>query len=260
MSNNLPWTALSPNMDNPEDPINIGFGIFDAVNTTAFVANVSAGNVVVTPAQSGAAIIRVTNATTSGRIVTLPDQVRVFYVHSVAANTQTVTVKRGTTEITLPPDSAYLIRTDGTANGMEAIPVSSSSAIVDVPSADNVWYARRNRAWVAQPFEIGLFAAGKPDDNETLFRYVVTGAMTILNTSPSRGVAGNAATASTVLSIRKNNVEFATLTFAASSATAVYAQTSSTTFVAGDIISVHCPVTADVSLADISITLSGARR
>jgi len=77
------------------------------------------------------------------------------------------------------------------------------------------------------------------------------------------GMAGSqasstvAATASTVLSVQKNDVEFGTITFAAASSTGVFAAASAVTLVAGDRLSVVGPATPDTTLAGLSITLKG---
>ena len=74
----------------------------------------------------------------------------------------------------------------------------------------------------------------------------------------SRAIAGAAATAEAVLSLRKNEVEFATLTFAASGTVGTFAG-AATDFSAGDRLSIVAPDPRDASLAQIAITLAGAR-
>ena len=126
MSHNLPWTDIAENMDNPETPITENFGIFDAISTSVYEANVSAGNVTVSALQSVARVIKITGATTAGRVVTLPAEKRVLILQSVSANNQDVTIKRGTTEVVLPFGEALIAMTDGTANGLETLSFGSS--------------------------------------------------------------------------------------------------------------------------------------
>ena len=60
-----------------------------------------------------------------------------------------------------------------------------------------------------------------------------------------------AATAGTTLSIRKNGVEFSTVTFPIASTTAEFNTSSQTVFNPGDVLSVYGPTSADATLADI---------
>lgn len=74
----------------------------------------------------------------------------------------------------------------------------------------------------------------------------------------SRAYAGVPATAPAVYSIRKNGVEFGTLSFAAGATTGVFSGTA-TDFAAGDRLTIVAPDPRDASLAQIAITLAGAR-
>lgn len=71
---------------------------------------------------------------------------------------------------------------------------------------------------------------------------------------------GIAATAETVLSLQKDLVEFATITFAISGTIGVVTSSSNTTFETGDVLTVHGPGSADATAADLGFTLNGERR
>ena len=75
----------------------------------------------------------------------------------------------------------------------------------------------------------------------------------------SHGYAGAASTAQADLDIQKNGVSIGTVTFAASSSTAVFAFPDGTAIAASDRLSVVTPGSQDASLADISITFNGTR-
>ncbi len=126
MSHNLPWTDIAPNMDNPETPITENFGIFDAITTSVYTADVTSGNVTISSLQSVARVIKIVGATTAGRILTLPAEKRVLILQSVSANNQEVTIKRGTTEIALNFGESMIAITDGTANGLETLAFGGS--------------------------------------------------------------------------------------------------------------------------------------
>ncbi len=67
-----------------------------------------------------------------------------------------------------------------------------------------------------------------------------------------------AATGSSVFSLKKNDVEFGTMTFAASGTTATVASSSGASFAVGDILTIVAPTTADATLANLYGTLAGS--
>jgi hypothetical protein len=68
-----------------------------------------------------------------------------------------------------------------------------------------------------------------------------------------------AATAEAVFSITKNGTQFATLTFAAASATGVFACAADTAFTTGDILRVIAPSPRDATLSGVAATFIGYR-
>jgi hypothetical protein len=77
-----------------------------------------------------------------------------------------------------------------------------------------------------------------------------------LNLSGSQATAGVGATGSPVLSIKKNGVQFATLTYSGTTGTF---SGSATSFAIGDLLEVVAPASPDATLARLSITLFGVR-
>jgi len=71
---------------------------------------------------------------------------------------------------------------------------------------------------------------------------------------------GTAATAQTIVTLKKNLVDFCTITFAASGTVGTFAAASVTTFEIGDVLTVHGQTPADVTAADLGFTLNGVRR
>ncbi|MDQ1610343.1 MAG: hypothetical protein QOG00_274 [Pyrinomonadaceae bacterium] len=72
----------------------------------------------------------------------------------------------------------------------------------------------------------------------------------------SRAKASTVATGSSVFSIKKNGVQFATMTFAVAGTVATFAATVATSFVPGDELTIVAPNPADATLANIGITLA----
>ena len=72
-------------------------------------------------------------------------------------------------------------------------------------------------------------------------------------------MAGEAATATTAFTLKKNGVDFGTMQFAASANLATFTGTSDTDFAPGDVLTVIAPNPADSTLADIGFSLAGLR-
>ena len=103
--------------------------------------------------------------------------------------------------------------------------------------------------------DVATWVRGKPDASEVVLRYVATHSITFpANLTGSQVKAATASTASKVFSVQKNGSEFATVTISASGTTASFAG-SSTSFAAGDVLTVVAPASQDTTLADIAITL-----
>jgi hypothetical protein len=77
----------------------------------------------------------------------------------------------------------------------------------------------------------------------------------------SYGKASVAATGSTVFDIKKNGSSVGTMTFAAAATSATFTSSAGAvvSFSAGDVLSVHAPGTADATLANVGLVLSGTR-
>lgn len=255
MSSNLPWTALAENQASPEAPINDAHELFDNALTGTYVADVNAGNVNVSSAQSTARRILVKNASVADRIVTLVAAIRILLVQSDAANTHDVEIKVGTATFDLEPGSAVIVVMDGTTNGMQALPFASGDGGGGVEEAPN-----DGKLEIAGKLRIAMFIAGLTVNNEVLFRYVTVEAFSL--PAGSTGKAANAraaATAETVFKILKNSTEIGTITFAASGAVGTIVQSGTVSFAANDILTITGPTTADTTLADIAINLTGNR-
>jgi hypothetical protein len=109
-------------------------------------------------------------------------------------------------------------------------------------------------------YDIAAWASARPDSGETLLQMVMPTTVTFsAGLTQSQAKAGIAATSSSVFSLQKNGVQFATVTFAASGTVGTFVCASDTVFSAGDIFTVITPNPRDATLANVSLTVTGFR-
>lgn len=122
------------------------------------------------------------------------------------------------------------------------------SSLVSLKGADGASY-----------FDILVNAVGPLGDGETFFGVIMARAASFpAGLTGSQAKAGAAATAETVIALKKNGTQFGTVTFAAAGTSGAFAAASETTFAAGDVLTAVGPSPADATLADLRITLTGA--
>lgn len=117
-------------------------------------------------------------------------------------------------------------------------------------SVGNIW----NLALLAR---IPIFIQGQMTNGELLARYIMVDDGLEFDSTNSEASAVTAATAETIISLKKNGTQFGTVTFAASGTDG--AISGSTTFSTGDVLTVVAPATADITLGSTSITLAATR-
>lgn len=111
------------------------------------------------------------------------------------------------------------------------------------------------------PFEANGFINGLPATDEIFIHHPVVQAVNFpddLSGSKAVCVTGPDDSAGVELSVRKNDVEFAVISFASAATTGTFTTASTdTTFAAGDILTVEGPNPQDVSFADVAVTIKG---
>lgn len=126
----------------------------------------------------------------------------------------------------------------------------------DAPGSGVYW------TWLPLPSGLGdIYAVAwgtndRPGDGEELPPHVFTDTATLPeDCALSQAWAGGEATASAVITFKKNGVAVATVTYDAESNTGVFASDDPVTFEAGDILVPVCPSPRDDTLAKLAITL-----
>jgi hypothetical protein len=110
------------------------------------------------------------------------------------------------------------------------------------------------------PFDVSVFAPGVGTASQKLARIPFARAVVFpAGAALSVAKASANATASTTFTLTKNGTAFATVNFATGAAVGTWTQASVANFAAGDVLEIDGPGTADATLADVGITLSGTR-
>jgi hypothetical protein len=109
-------------------------------------------------------------------------------------------------------------------------------------------------------YDVGGAYNGSPTASLVLMRFpFVRTVQFTAGMSLSKFVAGVAATGSTVFSIRKNGVEFATATFGAGAQAATFSCPVNTVFAPGNTLTIVAPGSPDATLANLGWCLAGTR-
>lgn len=167
-------------------------------------------------------------------------------------------------------DSGKVLAVNGAEDGIEFIdPVNT---VLDLTDAPNTYSNQAEKMLVVNSGEDAVefvdnvyephgMAAGVPDAGLVILRIPLT--QTVLFPDDLAGsfgvcVTGPDDSAGVDLSIQRNGVEFATMSFAVSSTTATFATASaSETFTPGDILTIEAPDPQDASFADVAFALKG---
>lgn len=108
-------------------------------------------------------------------------------------------------------------------------------------------------------YDLASFDTDRPASGEIIVKLFPLGITFPAGLSDSQAGAETAAAADAVFSIQKNGIEFATLTFAASSAAGVFACEADTAFAEGDVLKIIAPNPRDATLSGVAATLVGFR-
>jgi hypothetical protein len=107
-------------------------------------------------------------------------------------------------------------------------------------------------------YDIAGSTIGRPANGATIARFVAVRNFSLpASLTGSYCKASTASTASASLTISKNGISAGSMAFAASGTVATFTFASSVSFVAGDILTITAPATADSTLGDIQFTLMG---
>jgi hypothetical protein len=143
----------------------------------------------------------------------------------------------------------------GTALDVDGKMVTNNSTLVTNLNADLVDGYHASALIAAGPNDFVVSFSGVPTASQILLKLTVTRAFTLgANLSGTKSTAADvAATASTVVEIKKNGTQVATLTYAAAGTVPTLATSGGTSvsFAVDDILLVICPATPDATLSGI---------
>lgn len=111
---------------------------------------------------------------------------------------------------------------------------------------------------VGDEYLLALYSPGKPDASEIIFAHTFTERVSFpANFAGSIWGCTTDASASAVLTVKKNGATLASVTYGGSPSAGTVSGMSATTVVSGDKLTVHAPGSQDATLAGIDATLVG---
>jgi hypothetical protein len=239
---NLAVEQVAPNQASPEVTVNDGTLSLDKAVTESFLVDLTSGNVTITTLQYQRNIFfNCANVATGGRTVTLtatPPKRSAVIFECPAANTNSISLIAGSTTLTLLPGRTYLVRTDGTANGLVARDIGGTN----------------------EPGDMSVFVPGAMVNNQLLYRRKMQRSSTLpINLTGSNVTAKTAATGSTTVTLKNNGSSIGTAVWSGAGTVAALTFAAPVTFAVGDVFTIEGPATADATLADVSFDLLGTR-
>lgn len=273
---NLGITQVAPNQASKEITINDGLTNLDKALTDVTSIDIATADYALPLATlQRAIVVAVTNTGAVKRTVTLPIAKRLFVFRN-ADTTNPVAIARGTTSMDVAANTSVIVYLDGTTNGLYAVSsgggggASTFLQLSDTPSAYGTagQVVKVNAGANGLEFgtvsgadiEVATFVGGKPGNSELVNVFVAAGAFSLPSgLTGSSASAGTAATAAASITITKNGASIGSVNFAAGQTVGTFTFTAQTAFSAGDRLGFVAQATADATLADIAVTLKGAR-
>lgn len=181
--------------------------------------------------------LKFTGTLTAKRMITVPARAKFLYVENATTGGYALSIKTPSgTDIALGSGERKLLYCNG----------SDFSIVAE--------------AGLSAPYDIGGSFVGKPSAGAVVLRFPLPRTVRFLSgMALSKGVAAIAATATASFSIRKNGIEFATMSFAASGANATFACAATTDFATSDVLTLVAPASPDDTLSDIGFAFAGLR-
>jgi hypothetical protein len=241
---NLGIAPIASNQAQKEITANEAFERLAGAGAEKLIVTMADADVTLTAAQALAtASIECTGTLTAGRSLIVPSARKLYDVANKTSGGFAVTVRTASgSGVALAAGDEQVLRCDG-ADVVAVAPPTSVAALAG-----------------PQPYDIASFYPGVPGSAALLLRFVAPRPVTLPQSlTGSYGSAGAAATAQTDIDIQVGGVSKGTVRFAAGGTTATFIFSNAVSLAAGDVLTLTAPTVADVTLADISITLAGMR-
>lgn len=234
---NLALSQVTAAQNQKEVTINDAFSQLDVALTDKLDVDFTAGNVSLTNLEFRRNIIFFATNMASGRTLTVPAIKRLFAVQNPHA-THDLDVIRGSTTITVPAETAAVLYSDGTTNGL--ITVSAP------PAAE------------ASLYDFGMLAFATPTTDAVLQKIVMSRAITVPgNFAGARGNVDVDPTATFDIDFTVNGASAGTISISTAGAfTFTTPAGAPIALVAGNVVRFVAPTTVDDTVTGIAITIA----
>lgn len=188
----------------------------------------------------------------------------VFTTGWVAINGSVVIQKTGSTTVDLTglTDGTYHLNIDTAGNiTADGAPTFELYSVVKTGSSLGTLTAVAAVAYTGpQPYDIVTFTPGTLTASQLMNRHVFARAVTLpISLTGSYASSTVTATATTTITLKKNGSSIGSIAFAGGASTGTFTFSAAVSFVAGDVLTVEAPGSADATLGNVSISLAGYR-
>lgn len=234
---NLAITHVAAAQNQKEVTINDALDRLDLAMNDTIDIDCTAGN---TSASQGAYrenfLLRLTGTPAADFTLTLPDGKRVVAIQNTTA--RLATLRTATPGATLALGAGELSLVASRGSDLVALSAAAQGGLYDM----------------------GVFIAGQPVGSARVFQYVFPRSVSFPpGLTASRGRSGTGAGAAASFMLRRNGSNIGSMDFAAGASVATFTLPAGIGFGPGDVLEVLAPAPPDATLADISLTLVGAR-
>lgn len=265
---NLSITTVSASQNSKEVTINNADAAIESAMTEQLAIDLSAGNHTITSAEYTRNLFFKSTGNAISRSLTFPAVKRVVLVQN--GGSAVLSLIKGSTTLTLAAGGFAFYFTDGTANGIVKVDVTSGTSLAfvnltDVPAnytSAGRKIVRVNAAanaleFVDMSYTLAFYQENIMTNAQIVYKFIATVAFTLPSgLSGSYATAEVASTGNVHFDIKKNGSDVGDIVFNVST-TGSFTLGSDQSFAAGDILTITGPATADATLAGVAASLKG---
>lgn len=157
-------------------------------------------------------------------------------------------------------DTTYAATVKASTGSGDTVVIQPGQAALLYQSYEDVYALALFAGSTVLPYDIGVYLPGQPGDNENIMEYRFPRDVEFADDfAGSYAFIGTNPTSTATYSIKKNGSAVGTMQVTSGGVVTFNTTGGATSFTAGDRLTISAPTPQDATLADVSITLAGAR-